>query len=105
MHRCLSALCVAVAFACVAPVAYSAEFVVTQKNKQFSQSTVKAKVGDTVDFRNDDPFVHNIFSLSDSQSFDLGTYPQGQSKKVTFSKPGKIEIECSIHPGMKMVVE
>jgi plastocyanin len=84
---------------------FSAEQIIDQKNKQFSKKAVKIKVGDVIEFRNSDPFSHNIFSLSDSKSFDLGSYPKGESKKVTFDKPGKVEVECSIHPGMQMVVE
>jgi plastocyanin len=80
-------------------------FEVAQKNKAFSQKKLKVKVGDTVNFRNDDPFFHNVFSLSDPKTFDLGSYPQGQAKAVTFDKPGTVEIECSIHPEMTMVIE
>lgn len=83
----------------------AADVVVGQKNKEFTVKHLKVKVGDTVSFRNDDPFFHNVFSLSDAATFDLGSYPQGQSKTVAFKKPGKAEIECSIHPNMKMVVE
>lgn len=85
--------------------AFSAEQLVDQKDKQFSKKSIKVKVGDVIEFRNSDPFAHNIFSLSDTKSFDLGSYPQGQSKKVTFDKPGKVEVECSIHPGMQLLVE
>ena len=81
------------------------DHIVAQKDKTFSVATLKVRVGDTVGFRNDDPFFHNIFSLSETQTFDLGSYPQGQSRKATFTKPGKVEVECAIHPSMKMVVE
>ena len=84
---------------------HATELLIDQKDKQFSKKTVKIKVGDVVEFRNSDPFAHNIFSLSDTKSFDLGSYPQGQSKKVGFDKPGRVEVECSIHPGMQMVIE
>ena len=84
---------------------HAAEFVIDQKDKQFSKKTLKVKVGDSVSFRNADPFSHNVFSLSDVKSFDLGSYPQGQAKSVVFDKPGKVEVECSIHPGMQMAVE
>jgi len=83
----------------------SKEFVVAQKDKKFSTGHLKVKVGDTVSFKNDDPFFHNIFSLSKTQSFDLGSYPQGQARRTTFSKEGTVEIECAIHPEMKMVIE
>ena len=85
--------------------ATAAEVIVDQKDKQFSKKVVKIKVGDTIEFRNSDSVAHNIFSLSDVKSFDLGSYTQGQSKKVVFDKPGKVEVECSIHPSMQMVVE
>ena len=86
-------------------VTFAAEHVIDQKDKQFSKKLVKIKAGDTVEFKNSDPFAHNIFSLSDTKSFDLGSYTQGQSKKVIFDKPGKVEVECSIHPTMQMVIE
>ena len=92
----LSLLCFAV---------FAADFTVAQKDKKFSVDYLKIKVGDTVSFRNDDPFFHNIFSLSDIQSFDLGSYPQGQARKVTFTKEGKVDVECAIHPAMKMTIE
>jgi plastocyanin len=77
---------------------------VGQKDKAFTTKALTVKVGEAVTFRNDDPFFHNIFSLSEVQSFDLGSYPQGQSRKTVFSKAGKVEVECAIHPEMKMVV-
>lgn len=86
-------------------ITFSAEFEVGQKNKEFTQKALKIKVGDTVKFTNEDPFFHNVFSLSEPKSFDLGSYPQGQSRTVTFDKPGKVEVECSIHPNMKMTID
>jgi plastocyanin len=85
--------------------AFAADFEVEQKNKAFGVAALKVKVGDTVGFRNADPFGHNVFSLSDAKSFDLGSYPTGQSKKVTFDKPGIVEIECALHPDMKMTIQ
>jgi plastocyanin len=86
------------------------EYVVDQKDKSFvykgaKVETLKLRVGDVIQFRNMDPYFHNVFSLSDVQMFDLGSYPQGQSKSVKFSKAGKIDVECAIHPQMHMVVE
>jgi plastocyanin len=86
-------------------LAAATDVTVTQKDKKFSVARLQAKVGDTVSFRNDDPYFHNIFSLSDTQSFDLGSYPQGQSRKVVLQKEGTVEVECAIHPDMKMVIE
>lgn len=86
-------------------LAHAADFEVAQKDNRFSVPSLKVKPGDTVSFRNDDPHFHNIFSLSDAQSFDLGSYPKGQSRKVKFEKEGTVDIECAIHPHMKMTVQ
>ena len=90
--------------------ASAADIMISQKEKTFilngehvEELTVNA--GDTVHFKNEDPFFHNIFSLSDLKTFDLGSYPAGESKSITFDKPGEAEIECAIHPEMYMIIE
>ena len=91
--------------------AQAAEYVVGQKNKTFVDEAgnkvehMTIKVGDSIRFLNEDPFFHNIFSLSDVKTFDLGSFPKGDSRTVTFDKAGKLDIECAIHPQMHMVVE
>ena len=96
--------------AAAAACAHAKDVEVSQKGKTFMlqkahASSIRLKVGDTVSFRNDDPFFHNVFSSSPAKSFDLGSYPQGQSRKVTFEKEGTVEVECAIHPEMKLRVE
>lgn len=83
----------------------AADHVVNQKGKSFVQKTLTVKVGDSVKFINDDPFAHNVFSLSDTKSFDLGSYGQGLGKSVVLDKAGTVEVECAVHPDMKMVIE
>lgn len=85
--------------------AFAAEVEVGQKDKQFTKKNVTIKSGDSVKFTNQDPFFHNVFSLSDLKTFDLGSYPKGQSKSVTFEKKGTYDIECAIHPNMQMKVK
>ncbi len=85
--------------------AQAAELVMTQKGKAFGAKTLKIKVGDSVKFVNEDPFSHNVFSLSSVKSFDLGSYPQGGAKSVTFDKAGSVEVECAIHPDMTLAIE
>lgn len=85
--------------------ASGAEYVIKQEHKTFSVATMKAKVGDTLAFVNYDPYVHNIFSLSDVQSFDLGTFGKDETRKVKLLGPGTLEIECAVHPAMKLTIE
>lgn len=85
--------------------AQAGEHVVNQKNKAFSQKSLVVRTGDSVKFVNDDPFNHNIFSLSDTKSFDLGSYGHGLSKSIVMDKAGTVEVECAVHPDMKLVIE
>ena len=60
--------------------------------------------GSRVDFPNQDPFSHNIFSTTAGAPFDLGLYPAGKSKDATFRRPGAYPIYCNIHPRMTAFV-
>ncbi|MBB6520340.1 plastocyanin/azurin family copper-binding protein [Pseudoteredinibacter isoporae] len=84
---------------------YSDEHEVGQKNKAFSQKTLKVKVGDVVHFTNQDPFFHNVYSMSETTAFDLGSYAKGSSKSVKFEKQGEVVVQCAIHPFMKMKIK
>ena len=84
---------------------WAEEFEVGQHNKKFSTSQLQVKVGDTIHFTNQDSFFHNIYSLSETQAFDLGSYPKGQHRSITAKKAGAIDVKCAIHPHMKMTIE
>jgi plastocyanin len=73
----------------------------TQRDTTFVPSVVAVRTGGTVAFPNGDPFFHNVFSYSSAQRFDLGRYPQGESKTVTFSEPGIVEVFCEVHEFMR----
>jgi plastocyanin len=95
----------AVALALLVPAYAGTTHAVGQLKKAFSVPVLKAKVGDTVTFKNDDEFAHNVFSLSAVQEFDLGSYKKGDARSVTLTAPGTIEVECAIHPEMRMKIE
>ena len=84
--------------------ALAAEHEVTQEAKAFSTDEITIKVGDTVNFKNNDSFFHNIFSLSDAAGFDLGSYPKGEYRSVKFDDAGVVEVECAIHPDMILTI-
>jgi plastocyanin len=98
------------AFVLAPSVAQADEVTVTQVNNTFKMNGAKIenltiKAGDTIKFLNEDPWFHNIYSLSYLKIFDLGTYPKGQFKTVTFEKAGQAVIECAIHPQMQLHLE
>jgi len=74
--------------------------VMEQQNRRFSPDLVTIPAGSSVSFPNFDPIFHNVFSLSKPKSFDLGNYPKGQTRMVTFDRPGVVSVYCHLHPNM-----
>ncbi len=75
-----------------------------QNHRQFLPDTLTIPAGSTVSFPNLDPIFHNVFSLSKPKTFDLGNYAKGQTRKVTFPKPGIVFVNCHLHPNMAAVI-
>ena len=81
--------------------AHRGVFRMDQVNRRFSPDLLVVPVGATVSFPNMDPIFHNIFSLSKAKEFDLGSYDKGDSRSVTFTKPGVVYVYCHLHPNME----
>ncbi len=75
-----------------------------QRGKRFLPHVVAIPVGAAVRFPNFDPVFHNVFSNFSGQVFDLGLYPPGSSRTVTFKRPGVVHVFCNIHPAMSAVI-
>lgn len=75
-----------------------------QLNRRFAPDLLVVPVGSTVLFPNMDPIFHNIFSLSKPKSFDLGSYNKGDSRSVSFTKPGIVYVYCHLHPNMEATI-
>jgi hypothetical protein len=73
---------------------------IVQENETFVPRVVAITRGSTVDFPNGDPFFHDVFSLSRSATFDLGSYPRGQTKSHLFRQAGLVKVYCHIHSHM-----
>ena len=77
---------------------------IAQKDEQFVPHVVAVTIGSSVAFPNDDPFFHNVFSLSRGASFNLGRFKSGSSRSHTFKRPGIVKVFCEIHSHMSAVV-
>lgn len=77
---------------------------ILQQDTAFVPGVVAVAPGTTVEFTNEDPFFHNVFSYSQAMRFDLGRYPAGQSKSVTFEGSGIVKVYCEVHDFMRAVV-
>ena len=73
---------------------------IMQKGKQFSPRVLPIVMGGVVEFPNEDPFNHNVFSPTPEYKFDLDYYGTGKSKNVRFQKTGAVRIYCNIHSNM-----
>jgi hypothetical protein len=75
-----------------------------QKDKMFTPHLLVVPTGSQVEFPNQDPFFHNVFSLFNGKRFDLGLYESGTSRSVRFDREGVSYIFCNIHPEMGAIV-
>ena len=73
---------------------------IRQRGETFVPRVVAVPVGSTVDFPNDDPIYHNVFSLSRARTFNLGRFPRGESRAVKLDKAGIVKVFCDIHSHM-----
>ncbi|MBI2357644.1 MAG: methylamine utilization protein [Deltaproteobacteria bacterium] len=78
--------------------------VVDQRNVKFIPRVLPVLVGTTVEFPNNDKTWHNVYSKSEAKEFDLGLYPAGETRSVTFDKPGVVRILCNVHPSMEAFI-
>ena len=75
-----------------------------QRKMQFTPHVLPVVAGTTVKFLNSDPTPHNVFS-PDNEKYNLGTWPQGQTKDYIFTKCTKFPCVytqlCRVHPEME----
>lgn len=78
---------------------------IAQRGEQFHPPVTAITVGSTVEFPNEDPFFHNVFSLSRAApAFDLGRYRSGESRSRRFMRPGIVKVYCDIHSHMNALI-
>jgi len=77
---------------------------IEQRDRRFAPDLVVIPAGSAISFPNFDPIFHNVFSLSKVKSFDLGNYPNGQSRTVTFPAPGLVAVYCHLHSNMSATI-
>lgn len=83
-----------------APAQPPKTFVMTTRDKQFVPRTLTIPVGSRVRFPNEDVILHNVFSVSGGNSFDLGLYRRGAGKEQKFDQPGLVRVFCNVHHSM-----
>ncbi len=78
---------------------------VAQQGAVFLPHVLPIMAGTTIEWPNYDDIYHNVFSMSDAKQFDLGLYKGNPpNKRVTFDKPGRVDVFCSIHENMHCII-
>lgn len=77
--------------------------VINQQGKRFFPRLMPIVKGQKVNFHNLDELEHNVFSTAEKNSFDLGRYPKGDFRQVSYDHIGKYKVYCNIH--QKMILD
>ncbi len=70
------------------------------KNIAFNPSALHAKVGQTVEWTNEDPVAHNVTYRGGPRFVSSPTMPQGAKFTIKLTEPGTIRYVCTFHPNM-----
>ena len=81
-----------------------ARYLMDQKQLTFIPHILPVLVGAKIDFPNNDEVAHNVFSLSRTKKFNLGSYKPGGSKTVVFDRPGMVDLRCDVHQEMNAYI-
>lgn len=84
---------------------------IDQKDAVFTPNVTPVAIGTVVQFINNDPFFHNVFSLTPGSKFNIGRRPTGDvySKQIEAPKwkvtgIGPITLFCDVHSQMKATI-
>ena len=75
-----------------------------QQGEAFVPPVAVVTSGSTVEFPNQDPYFHNVFSLSRAATFDLGRFPSGALRAHVFERPGIVKVFCHLHAQMNALI-
>lgn len=75
-------------------------FQMVTERKELVPRVLVVPRGSRVRFPNQDPILHNVFSVSSPNQFDLGLYRQGPGKEKRFEEAGLVRVYCNVHHNM-----
>jgi plastocyanin len=72
--------------------------------RQFAPRVRIVTEGSRIEFPNQDPFSHNVFSKAPQGPFDTESYGKNRTKDNTFKSAGVYPLYCNVHPKMTAFV-
>jgi plastocyanin len=88
----------------VKPPADPAPMMVVQRDATFEPHVLPIVVGTTVRWPNEDDIFHNVFSMTETQDFNLGFYKKEKVPEIRFDKLGRVDVFCAIHTNMHCII-
>ena len=76
------------------------QLTINQRGLEFEPKHSVVMVGSTITFLNRDTEVHNIYSKSLNNQFNLGAMAAGTRKTITVKDSGPIVLRCNMHKDM-----
>jgi plastocyanin len=73
---------------------------IAQRDKTFVPLVTVVQTGTPVQFPNQDPIRHHVYSFSTPKPFELKLYAGTPVAPVVFDKPGEVVLGCNIHDHM-----
>ena len=77
---------------------------IVQSGRAFHPNEITLPRGATLDFSNEDEFIHQIYVDTQGFAYDSAEQPPGQTLHITFPDAGTFPIRCHIHPKMLLTV-
>ena len=74
---------------------------IVQSGRAFPPLEVTVNRGESLTFTNNDEFIHQIFAVG---LFDSEEKSPGENLTENFTQSGTFEVQCHIHPKMKLTV-
>ena len=74
---------------------------IVQKDRAFHPTEVTINRGEALTFTNNDTYIHQIYATG---LFDSEEKAPGENLTESFTQGGTFEVQCHIHPKMKLVV-
>ncbi len=85
-------------------LAWASVPVVHQRNKVFDPGRVEIPRGESVQFTNEDPFIHHLYIESPNFTYDSGDQRPGRMIRISFDQPGEYVLKCAIHLKMQLEI-
>ena len=77
---------------------------IVQAGRSFRPAEIAINHGTTLNFSNQDEFIHQIFVDTPGFSYDSAEQSPGQVFHIPFPSAGTFAVKCHIHPKMLLTV-